>query len=159
MADNVVIAMGVALVELNLGAGPAHLDDPEDLTSFTVVLEGDGDRAPRRWRPAASLGLGDHTWVRTDALRRLAGPIATPEWESAFAAMLEYARTRGWVDDEHGAVRGHVERRRRLRHARRGRRRGVSGALRDAVLLSFDNLGEAADLERHGSPARARTRR
>jgi peptidoglycan-N-acetylglucosamine deacetylase len=29
----------------------------------------------------------------------------------------------------------------------------VSGALRDAVLLSFDNLGEAADLERHGAPA------
>ena len=29
----------------------------------------------------------------------------------------------------------------------------MSGALRDAVLLSFDNLGEAADLERHGSPA------
>jgi peptidoglycan/xylan/chitin deacetylase (PgdA/CDA1 family) len=27
----------------------------------------------------------------------------------------------------------------------------VSGALRDAVLLSFDNLGEAADLERHGA--------
>ena len=31
---------------------------------------------------------------------------------------------------------------------RRERRPGVSGDLRDAVLLSFDNLGEAADLER-----------
>ena len=30
----------------------------------------------------------------------------------------------------------------------------MSGALRDAVLLSFDNLGEAADLERHGAPPR-----
>jgi peptidoglycan/xylan/chitin deacetylase (PgdA/CDA1 family) len=30
----------------------------------------------------------------------------------------------------------------------------MSGALRDAVLLSFDNLGEAADLERHGDPPR-----
>jgi peptidoglycan/xylan/chitin deacetylase (PgdA/CDA1 family) len=29
----------------------------------------------------------------------------------------------------------------------------VSGDLRNAVLLSFDNLGEAADLERHGAPA------
>jgi hypothetical protein len=27
------------------------------------------------------------------------------------AAMLDFARTRGWVDDELGAVRGHVERR------------------------------------------------
>ena len=30
----------------------------------------------------------------------------------------------------------------------------MSGNLRDAVLLSFDNLGEAADLERHGAPPR-----
>jgi peptidoglycan/xylan/chitin deacetylase (PgdA/CDA1 family) len=30
----------------------------------------------------------------------------------------------------------------------------VSGELADAVLLSFDNLGEAADLERHGAPPR-----
>jgi peptidoglycan/xylan/chitin deacetylase (PgdA/CDA1 family) len=30
----------------------------------------------------------------------------------------------------------------------------VSGNLRDAVLLSFDNLGEAADLERHGARPR-----
>ena len=30
----------------------------------------------------------------------------------------------------------------------------MSGALRDAVLLSFDNLGEAADLERRGTPPR-----
>ena len=102
---------GVVLVELNLGGGPARLDDPEDLTSFTVVLEGDGDPSPEALAAGGVLGLGDHAWVRTDALRRLAGPIATPEWESAFAAMLEYARTRGWVDDEHGAVRGHVERR------------------------------------------------
>ena len=29
----------------------------------------------------------------------------------------------------------------------------MSADLRDAVLLSFDNLGEAADLERHGAPA------
>jgi peptidoglycan/xylan/chitin deacetylase (PgdA/CDA1 family) len=29
----------------------------------------------------------------------------------------------------------------------------VSGALRDAVLLSFDNLGEAADLQRYGAQA------
>ena len=68
--------------------------------------------------------------------------------------MLDYARTRGWVDDEHGAVRGHVERRAAARSRASRTASGVSGALRDAVLLSFDNLGEAADLERHGAPPR-----
>jgi hypothetical protein len=98
-------------VELSLGADSARLVDPEDLTSFAVVLEGDGDPGPEALAAGGVLGFGDHAWVRTEALRRLAGPIATLEWEAAFAAMLEYARTRGWVDDEHGAVRGHVERR------------------------------------------------
>ena len=155
MADNVVIAMGVALVELNLGAGlRAPLDDPEDLTSFAVVLEGDGEPSPEALAAGGVLGLGDHAWVRTDALRRLAGPIATPEWEER---LRRDARIRA-----HARL-GRRRARRGARprgtpgggsgHARRGRRRGVSGALRDAVLLSFDNLGEAADLERHGAPA------
>ena len=98
-------------MELSLGADSARLLDPEDLTSFAVVLEGHADPSPGALAAGGVLGFGDHAWVRTDALRRLAGPIATPEWEDAFAAMLDYARSRGWVDDEHGAVRGHVERR------------------------------------------------
>jgi hypothetical protein len=98
-------------VELNLGADAARLVNAEDLTGFAVVLEGDADPSPEALAAGGVLGLGDHAWVRTDALRRLAGPIATPEWEDGFAAMLQFARARGWVDDEHGAVRGHVERR------------------------------------------------
>jgi hypothetical protein len=98
-------------VELSLGADFARLLDPEDLTSFAVVIEGDAEPGAEALAAGGVLGFGDHAWVRTDALRRLAGPVATPEWESGFAAMLEYARTRGWVDDEQGAVRGHVERR------------------------------------------------
>jgi hypothetical protein len=98
-------------VELNLGTDSARLVDPEDLTGFAVVLEGEADPSPEALATGGVLGFGDHAWVRTDALRRLAGPVATPEWEDAFTAMLDYARSRGWVDDEHGAVRGHVERR------------------------------------------------
>ena len=98
-------------MELNLSQGSARLVDPEDLKSFAVVLEGDGDPTPEALAAGGVLGFGDHAWVRTDALRRLAGPLASPEWEDGFARMLDDARTRGWVDDEHGAVRGHVERR------------------------------------------------
>jgi hypothetical protein len=98
-------------VELSLGADFARLLDAEDLTGFAVVLEGDDDPGPEALADGGVLGFGDHAWVRTDALRRLAGPAATPEWEHGLAAMFDYARTRGWVDDEQGAVRGHVERR------------------------------------------------
>jgi hypothetical protein len=98
-------------VELILGASSARLLEPEDLTSFAVILEDGVDPSPEALAEGGVLGFGDHAWVRTDALRRLAGPVATPEWEDGFAAMLDDARTRGWVDDEQGAVRGHVEHR------------------------------------------------
>ena len=98
-------------MELILGARFARLLEPEDLTSFAVVLEDDVEPGAEALAAGGVLGFGDHAWVRTDALRRLAGPVATPEWEDGFAAMLDDARTRGWVDDEQGAVRGHVERR------------------------------------------------
>jgi hypothetical protein len=98
-------------VELILGATSARLLEPEDLTSFAVVLEDDVAPGPEALAKGGVLGFGDHAWVRTDVLRRLAGPAATPEWEQGFAAMLDYARTRGWVDDAQGAICGHVERR------------------------------------------------
>ena len=98
-------------MELSLGADFACLLNAGDLSGFAVVLDGDDDPGPEALAAGGVLGFGDHAWVRTDALRRLAGPAATSEWEEGFAAMLDYARTRGWVDDEQGAVRGHVERR------------------------------------------------
>ena len=98
-------------MELALDTSSAHLVDPDDHTGFAVVIECDGEPGAAALASGGVVGLGDHAWVRTDALRRLAGPAATSEWERSFVAMLEYARTRGWVDDEHGAVHGHVERR------------------------------------------------
>jgi hypothetical protein len=98
-------------VELSLGADFARLLNPDDLSGFVVVLQSGEDPGPEALAAGGVLGFGDHAWVRTDALRRLAGAVATPEWEERFAAMLDYARTRGWVDDDQGAVRGHVERR------------------------------------------------
>jgi hypothetical protein len=93
-----------SLMELTLDASSAH-------TGFAVVIECEGEPGAAALAAGGVVGLGDHAWVRTDALRRLAGPAATDEWERSFVAMLDHARTRGWVDDEHGAVRGHVERR------------------------------------------------
>jgi hypothetical protein len=98
-------------LELSLGRESARLVDLEDMTGFAVVVEGAAEPTAEALADSGIVGLGTHAWVRTDALRRLAGPAATPAWEDSFAAMLDSARSRGWVDDELGAVRGHVERR------------------------------------------------
>ena len=87
----------------------ARLVDPEDFTSFKVVVH---DAKPSLEGRLATVGVArvdEHAWVRVDALRRLAGSAATPAWEESLEAMLEFARSRGWVDDETDSVRAHVE--------------------------------------------------
>ncbi len=53
---------------------------------------------------------GEHVVVDPVALRALAGPAATGEWEEGFAGMVAYAAGKGWVVDGGGVV-AHIERR------------------------------------------------
>lgn len=58
----------------------------------------------------AELGtLADgYAFLRPASLRSLAGPLATPEWDRAFTAMAEYARSKGWVNAD-GNLQAHLE--------------------------------------------------
>ena len=98
-------------IDLGAAAASARLVAPADLGSFKVVVVGGGAPIGDRVEALGVARVDEHAWVRVDALRELAGPHATPEWEASFAAMLEFARSRGWLDEELEAVRGHVERR------------------------------------------------
>ena len=48
-------------------------------------------------------------WITIDALRRMAVGRVGPDWDDAFAAMLDYARAQGWLDDHTHAIRAHLE--------------------------------------------------
>lgn len=100
-------------VEIDLrGPSPtARLLNADDLKSFAVVLLEDGASLGERLAPVGVARVDEHAWISIAELERLAGDAATPEWKASFAAMLEFARSKGWVDEELGAVRGHVERR------------------------------------------------
>ena len=82
-----------------------RLNEPGDFKGFKVVVEtGDGNGLFAVGR----LAHRDTAWIQADAVRRLAGDAVTPEWESGFAAMLDYAKTKGWLDDA-GDIQAHVE--------------------------------------------------
>ncbi|GAB6904163.1 hypothetical protein [Kineosporia succinea] len=82
------------------------LDDAQNLKALSLVLEGDGARA-------RAAGIGDwtdeaHLAVPAPELVRLAGELGRdPMWRRDFDAMIDYARSKGWVDDA-GRVRMHV---------------------------------------------------
>jgi hypothetical protein len=52
---------------------------------------------------------GDEALVDVDAVRRLAVGRVGPGWEGDFAAMLDYAATKGWIADDGRAIRAHIE--------------------------------------------------
>lgn len=82
-----------------------RLDDADDFKGFKVVVEsGDGSGLFAVGR----LAHRDTAWINADAVRRMAGDAATPQWEDGFTAMLDYAKTKGWLDDG-GDIQAHVE--------------------------------------------------
>jgi hypothetical protein len=88
----------------------ATLVEADDFTQFSVVVKAaEGVEALRR--AAGSLGRVDSGYVFVDprALRQLPGARSDDlSWLSAVDAMIDFARSKGWVD-EAGMVRAHVE--------------------------------------------------
>lgn len=83
-----------------VGDGGVELVEPEDCKGFSIQGRGDlGDAG--RW-DGDDHALIDPVWVRA----RAAGRVG-PEWDDAFAGMLAYAETKGWIVD--GLIKGHVE--------------------------------------------------
>ncbi len=99
------------LIVIDLSAVQVHLDEPDEFTRFSVALRGAGDLPS----VLATSGLGrlrddgQHVVVDPAALRALAAPTAGPGWDDGFAAMRDYAATKGWVEDDGGVV-AHIER-------------------------------------------------
>jgi hypothetical protein len=86
-----------------------RLVEPEELRSLKAVVV--GPAAEPAWPPAIAKHE-EHVWIRVGELRELAAAAGVgPEWQAGFDAMLEFARSRGWVDETERAVRAHVERR------------------------------------------------
>ena len=96
-------------IEVHADGAEARLAEPDDFKGFKVVLRDNRASLAERVASVGVARLDEHAWIRVDALRELAGAAATPEWEASLAGMLEYARSKGWVDDDLDAIRAHVE--------------------------------------------------
>lgn len=60
---------------------------------------------------AAGLGTaeGEHAWLDTHSLETMASALSDDnEWTTGYARMLDYARSKGWCDDESHTVRAHL---------------------------------------------------
>ena len=85
---------------------PAHLVEPEVLTTLSVVLVGD---APHDLGDFGSI-TGDHAWLGVKALRTAAHAAGVAaNWDEQFEGMLTFAKTKGWLSSGGTALRAHIE--------------------------------------------------
>ena len=100
------------LIVIDLLEQRVLLQDPDDFARFSIALEGEGDLAGVVHQ--SGLGRlkddGEHVAVDPVALRALAGPAATDEWDEGFSGMCAYAAGKGWVEAD-GGVLAHIARR------------------------------------------------
>ena len=103
-------------VVVDVAAEPATvtLEEPADCKRFHVTVRGGGDAAALdealRANAVGSLDGEGEALVSVDAVRRLAVGSVDDTWESDFAAMLDYARSKGWLSEDGASIRAHVER-------------------------------------------------
>jgi hypothetical protein len=104
-------------VVVDMAAAPTTvgLSEPADCGRFHVAVRGSGDAATLdqalRANEVGSVdGDGDgEAMVRVDAVRRLAAGTVGETWDDDFAAMLDYARSKGWLSEDGASIRAHVE--------------------------------------------------
>ncbi len=101
------------IIDIDLTGATAAIDlvGPEDCTRFHLTVRGGGSEALAAALSAADIGRllpsGD-AMIDTQAVRLMASGKVPTGWDTDFNAMLEYARSKGWLDDA-GAVQAHIE--------------------------------------------------
>jgi hypothetical protein len=100
------------IVSVDLSASRVALEEPSDCARFHLVAAGAPDAARLGdvlLEHAVGRTEGDDAFIAVDAVRRLAAGRVGDAWEADFGAMLEYARTKGWLDPSGTAIQAHVE--------------------------------------------------
>ena len=86
------------------------LEDPDNFQQFHVSVQGDVNDVGAA---LASAGFGslvdEDARISVAAVRAAAAGRVDDGWDDGFAKMLEYARTKGWLEDGDTSIRAHIE--------------------------------------------------
>ena len=90
--------------------GDVELADADNCKAFHVEVRGDADvGAVLDEAGAGTLAAdGEHAMIEIGWVRRAAVGVG-PNWDQDFGGMLDYARTKGWIDEGSGAIVAHIE--------------------------------------------------
>lgn len=90
-------------------AGSVSLEDPDTFTAFHVAAEGQTIAGVVSSLAGDAVADGnEHVWIRIERLHALGAAHGGKDWRRGCDGMIEFARSKGWVDDE-DRVRAHLE--------------------------------------------------
>ena len=103
------------IIDIDLTGETAALElvEPEDCKRFHVAVRGGDDEALASALAAEGVGRllpSGEAMIDTAAVRRMAAGRVGAGWDGDFAAMLEYAGSKGWLDETGGSIQAHIER-------------------------------------------------
>jgi hypothetical protein len=86
------------------------LEDPDNFKQFHVAVEGAVDDVGATLRRAGFGSMGENgALIAVEAIRAAAAGRVDEGWSGGFEAMLDHARTKGWLTGNGAAIRAHVE--------------------------------------------------
>jgi len=101
------------VVDMNNGPATVALEEPANCGRFHVAVRGNGDAGEvdqaLRNNAVGEIDGDGEALVHVDAVRRLATGSVGDTWEGDFTAMLDYARSKGWLSDDGATIRAHLE--------------------------------------------------
>ena len=103
--------MYVEIITTDSGNATGALREEFDLKRFSVRVGADcPDETVTNWLTEAGAGhrTGEDVAINLQWLRQCTAE-RTPEWQQGFEQMLDYASTKGWMDDARTVVMAHVE--------------------------------------------------
>jgi hypothetical protein len=92
--------------------GQLSFEDRSNFRAFKLVVEDARDRLDAVRKAAAGkaeLPDAETAWISQAALRQWPGVDGDAAWQQNFSAMIEKARSHGWIDDERKAIKAHIE--------------------------------------------------
>lgn len=98
------------IISVDLTKPSATVLEPEVLTAFSVASSTIDDVAVAAAMGAAGEAAGDaHVWVSADWIRDDVSGRVDDGWSGGFDKMLEFATTKGWLNDAGTHIKGHIE--------------------------------------------------
>ncbi|WP_395400163.1 hypothetical protein ACHMXB_16810 [Arthrobacter sp. UC242_113] len=98
-------------MHVRVSPGSVALDEPDDCTSFKVLLSEEAKHSLPALLESASAGRMDEgdvlvsvDWIRGECAGRIG-----MGWNYRFANMLVYAAGKGWLSTDGSHVRSHIE--------------------------------------------------